>query len=197
MATFNEIYNNYLRGVQSIAPISGQQGITSLATPIAPNINATDTSPTSTTTSAPTSAPTTMNAPFTSSYSMTLMDAVMAAMNPIGGLATMAAKNYGYPSLGYALGAMTGLGPGGAGGGYGASNTSGAVDTGDLGSEAANDAATAAAAASVGAASSGSEGSEGGTDSAGDGGDGYAMGGRVSYLQGGLVSLLGNYYGKR
>ena len=190
MATFNEIYNNYLSGVQSIAPISGQQGITSLATPIAPNINATDTSPTSTTTSAPTSAPTTMNAPFTSSYSMTPMDAVMAAMNPIGGLATMAAKNYGYPSLGYALGAMTGLGPGGAGGGYGASNTSGAVDTGDLGSEVANDAANASAS---GGGDNSNASDPGGSDSMGS----FAKGGRVSYLQGGLVSLLGNYYGKR
>jgi len=134
----------------------------------------------------------TMNAPFTSSYSMTPMDALLGMISPVTGIATMAAKNYGYPSLGYALGAMTGLGPGGAGGGYGASNTSGAVDTGDLGSEAANDAATAAAAASVGAASSGSEGSEGGTDSAGDGGDGYAMGGRVNYAYGSgkLLKLL-------
>jgi len=32
--------------------------------------------------------------------------------------------------------------------------------------------------------------SSGGVDSAGDGGDGYAYGGRVNYLQGGLVSLL-------
>jgi len=39
--------------------------------------------------------------------------------------------------------------------------------------------------------------SSGGVDSAGDGGDGYAIGGRVNYLQGGLISLLGNYYGKR
>lgn len=39
--------------------------------------------------------------------------------------------------------------------------------------------------------------SSGGVDSAGDGGDGYAYGGRVNYLQGGLISLLGNYYGKR
>ena len=134
----------------------------------------------------------TMNAPFTSSYSMTPMDALLGMISPVAGIATMAAKNYGYPSLGYALGAMTGLGRGGAGGGYGASNTSGAVDTGDLGSEAANDAATAAAAASVGAASSGSEGSEGGTDSAGDGGDGYAMGGRVNYAYGSgkLLKLL-------
>jgi hypothetical protein len=33
--------------------------------------------------------------------------------------------------------------------------------------------------------------SSGGVDSAGDGGDGYATGGRVFYLQGGLASLLG------
>ena len=43
--------------------------------------------------------------------------------------------------------------------------------------------------------SGGDAGSTSGTDSAGDGGDGYATGGRVNYLQGGLSSLLGNYYG--
>jgi hypothetical protein len=61
--------------------------------------------------------------------------------------------------------------------------TANATDTGDMGSEAANDAASASAAAG------GSSG--GGADSAGDGGDGYAKGGRVFYLQGGLASLLG------
>ena len=45
--------------------------------------------------------------------------------------------------------------------------------------------------------SGGPAGSTSGTDAAGDGGDGYAYGGRVNYLQGGLISLLGNYYGKR
>ena len=45
--------------------------------------------------------------------------------------------------------------------------------------------------------SGGPAGSTSGTDAAGDGGDGYATGGRVNYLQGGLTSLLGNYYGKR
>jgi hypothetical protein len=54
------------------------------------------------------------------------------------------------------------------------------------GSEAANDAASASA-----AAGGGSGGGGGGADSAGDGGDGYAKGGRVFYLQGGLASLLG------
>jgi len=34
-------------------------------------------------------------------------------------------------------------------------------------------------------------------DGYGNDGDGYATGGRVNYLQGGLTSLLGNYYGKR
>ena len=188
MATFNEIYNNYLSGVQGIAPISGQQGITSLATPTNSN-GEMGSSPTNTATA--TSAPTTMNAPFSTAFSMTPMDAVMAAVNPLGGIASMAARGAGYPSLGYALGAMTGLGSMGLGGAGGASNSSGSVDTGDMGSEAANDAANASANASVGGDSGG------GADSAGDGGDGYAVGGRVSYLQGGLVSLLGDYYGKR
>jgi hypothetical protein len=178
MATFNEIYHSYLKGVQGITPISGQQGITSLATPIAPNINSdnninsTGTAPTSTTTS----APTTMNAPFTTAYSMTPMDTVLGMMSPVTGLGTLAAKGYGYPSLSYAIGALTGLGSMGLGGAGGASNSSGATDTGDTGSEAANDAATAAANASVGVG--------GGADSAGDGGDGYARGGRIGYAEG-------------
>ena len=45
--------------------------------------------------------------------------------------------------------------------------------------------------------SGGEASSTSGADPAGDGGDGYAYGGRVGYLQGGLISLLGNYYGKR
>jgi hypothetical protein len=211
MATFNEIYHSYLKGVQGITPISGQQGITSLATPIAPNINSdnninsTGTAPTSTTTS----APTTMNAPFTTAYSMTPMDTVLGMMSPVTGLGTLAAKGYGYPSLSYAIGALTGLGSMGLGGAGGASNSSGATDTGDTGSEAANDAATAAANASVGVGggSTGSTGSTGaasspgdtggaggddgaggsdggGADGAGDGGDGYAMGGRVNFAEG-------------
>ena len=258
MATFNEIYNNYLSGVQGIAPISGQQGITSLATPTNSN-GAMDSSPTNTATA--TSAPTTMNAPFSTAFSMTPMDAVMAAVNPLGAIGTMAAKSYGYPSLGYALGAMTGLGSMGLGGAGGASNSSGSVDTGDMGSEAANDAANAAASQSAsGGASSSDGGSTGGCGSFKDGGkitgasarpnfnlggrigyaegsrdfpefkewmrgnqqggimelldeynrqkeqyqyskkyprDEAANGGRIGYLQGGLVSLLGDYYGKR
>jgi hypothetical protein len=57
--------------------------------------------------------------------------------------------------------------------------TANATDTGDMGSEAANDAASASAAAG------GNDG--GGADSAGDGGDGYATGGRVGYAEGSIT----------
>jgi hypothetical protein len=57
--------------------------------------------------------------------------------------------------------------------------TANATDTGDMGSEAANDAASASAAA-------GGSGGGGGADSAGDGGDGYAKGGRAGYVEGGI-----------
>ena len=46
-------------------------------------------------------------------------------------------------------------------------------------------------------ASQDTSGPPGGTNASGGPGEDYATGGRVGYLQGGLISLLGNYYGKR
>ena len=183
MATFNEIYNNYLNGVQGITPISGQQGITSLAKPIVPNTN--DNANTNTNYSNNFN----QDPNAKSMYSNYYMDN-LGFGDILGGISGLASKAMGYPDVGYAIGALTGLGSGGPGMSYGASNYSGAVDTGDLGSEAANNAATASASAS-GDNSNASD--PGGSDSMGS----FANGGRVSYLQGGIVSLLGDYYGKR
>jgi hypothetical protein len=58
----------------------------------------------------------------------------------LGGISGLASKAMGYPDVGYAIGALTGLGSGGPGMSYGASNYSGAVDTQDLGTLAANEA---------------------------------------------------------
>ena len=122
--------------------------------------------------------------------------AIGFAMNPALGIANLAATQVlGKSPMDMAMEAMgiSGFGrtdsdfaTAGVFGGDDSSSTgtANATDTGDMGSEAANDAASASAAA-------GGSGGGGGADSAGDGGDGYAKGGRVFYLQGGLASLLG------
>ena len=94
--------------------------------------------------------------------------------------------------------AVAGLGFGGDSASTGTAN---ATDTGDMGSEAANNAATDAANASVGAGdgSSSDGGSTGSCGSFKNGGyitgasvrPNLNIGGRVFYLQGGLASLLG------
>ena len=135
--------------------------------------------------------------------------AIGFVMNPALSIANMVATNVlGKSPMEMAMNAM-GFGDSA----NGASNGTGSVDTGDLGSEAANDAASASASGggssgSSGAASSpgdtggaggadGAGGTDGGgADSAGDGGDGYAMGGRINYLQGGIVDILRSYYAK-
>jgi hypothetical protein len=130
---------------------------------------------------------------------------------PIGLAANIAGQMIGMPSVSDVVGrAMAGLGIGG--GDSTSTGTANATDTGDMGSEAANNAATAAANAAAAAAAAGSDGgssSDGGsTGSDGpfrdggrvglyDGGsafDNYRapqfMDNRIFYLQGGLASLL-------
>jgi hypothetical protein len=133
MATFNEIYHSYLNGVQGIAPISGQQGITSLAKPIVPNTN--DNANTNTNYSNNFN----QDPNAKSMYSNYYMDN-LGFGDILGGISGLASKAMGYPDVGYAIGALTGLGSGGPGMSYGASNYSGAVDTQDLGTLAANEA---------------------------------------------------------
>ena len=195
MATFNEIYNNYLNGVQGIAPISGQQGITSLAKPIVPNTN--DNANTNTNYSNNFN----QDPNAKSMYSNYYMDN-LGFGDILGGISGLASKAMGYPDVGYAIGALTGLGSGGPGMSYGASNYSGAVDTQDLGTLAANEATygkgfthdMSTVSPDTSTTSGGMSSSDpGGSDNMGS----FANGGRVSYLQGGIVSLLGDYYGKR
>jgi len=169
MATFNEIYNNYLSGVQGTAPISGQQGITSLATPSNSN-GEMGSSPTNAATA------TSTNTASMGIGSIGLGDigkAIGFAVNPALGIANMVATNvFGKSPMSMAMDAM----------GFGDASSTGtanATDTGDMGSEAANDAASASAAS----------GGTGGADSAGDGGDGYARGGRIGYATGGILQL--------
>ena len=181
MATFNEIYHSYLNGVQGIAPISGQQGITSLAKPIVPNTN--DNANTSTNYSSNFN----QDPNAKSMYSNYYMDN-LGFKDIFGGISGLASKAMGYPSLGYAVAANNNLGldfsgfsPGGGPGmSYGASNYSGAVDTGDYGREADNNSNGGVSASEAGMGDGMSDLAKGGRA----GTDGYAMGGRVNFAEG-------------
>ena len=167
MATFNEIYHSYLNGMQGIAPISGQQGITSLAKPIVPNTN--DNANTNTNYSNNFN----QDPNAKSMYSNYYMDN-LGFGDILGGISGLASKAMGYPDVGYAIGALTGLGSGGPGMSYGASNYSGAVDTQDYGREADN------------VSNGGVSASEAGM---GDGMSDLADGGRVGYAGGGRKKI--------
>jgi hypothetical protein len=127
---------------------------------------------------------------------------------PFGLAANVVGQMIGMPSVSDVVGrAMAGLGIGG--GDSTSTGTANATDTGDMGSEAANNAATDAANASAGVGDGGGPGGGDSGDSGGpfrdggrvglyDGGsafDNYRapqfMNNRIYYLQGGLASLLG------
>jgi hypothetical protein len=182
MATFNEIYHSYLNGVQGIAPISGQQGITSLAKPIVPNTN--DNANTNTNYSNNFN----QDPNAKSMYSNYYMDN-LGFGDILGGISGLASKAMGYPDVGYAIGALTGLGSGGPGMSYGASNYSGAVDTQDLGTLAANEATygkgfthdMSTVSPDTSTTSGGMSSSDpGGSDNMGS----FANGGRVNFAEG-------------
>ena len=201
MATFYDIYQNYLQnpysGVNALPGVNPSSGImnTNTISPIGGDsmgvspVASISTNPNVTNTTPGTGIMGT-NVSFSD-----IAKAIGFAMNPALGIANLAATQVlGKSPMDIAMEAMgiSGFGrtdsdfaTAGVFGGSDSSSTgtANATDTGDMGSEAANDAASASAAAG------GSGG--GGADSAGDGGDGYAKGGRVFYLQGGLASLLG------
>jgi hypothetical protein len=186
MATFNEIYHSYLNGVQGIAPISGQQGITSLAKPIVPNTN--DNANTNTNYSNNFN----QDPNAKSMYSNYYMDN-LGFGDILGGISGLASKAMGYPSLGYAVAANNNLGldfsgfsPGeDRGMAYGASNYSGAVDTQDYGREADNVSNGGVSASEAGMGDGMSDLAKGGRA----GTDGYANGGRIGYATGGILQL--------
>jgi hypothetical protein len=191
MANFYDIYQNYLRnpysGVNAIDPV---QGIGSLQVkPIVPNTN--DNANTNTNYSNNFN----QDPNAKSMYSNYYMDN-LGFGDILGGISGLASKAMGYPDVGYAIGALTGLGSGGPGMSYGASNYSGAVDTQDLGTLAANEATygkgfthdMSTVSPDTSTTSGGMSSSDpGGSDNMGS----FANGGRVSYLQGGIASLLG------
>jgi hypothetical protein len=191
MATFYDIYQNYLQnpygGVNAIDPV---QGIGSLQVkPIVPNTN--DNANTNTNYSNNFN----QDPNAKSMYSNYYMDN-LGFGDILGGISGLASKAMGYPDVGYAIGALTGLGSGGPGMSYGASNYSGAVDTQDLGTLAANEATygkgfthdMSTVSPDTSTTSGGMSSSDpGGSDNMGS----FANGGRVSYLQGGIASLLG------
>jgi hypothetical protein len=168
--------------VQGIAPISGQQGITSLAKPIVPNTN--DNANTNTNYSNNFN----QDPNAKSMYSNYYMDN-LGFGDIFGGISGLASKAMGYPSLGYAVAANNNLGldfsgfsPGGGRGmAYGASNYSGAVDTGDFGREADNVSNGGVSASEAGMGDGMSDLAKGGRA----GTDGYANGGRIGYAVGG------------
>jgi len=196
MATFNEIYQNYLQmGVPGVAPVEQTQGIeTLIPKKLISEVDGGDQTTQMSNYSNQFMGNPQAKSMYTSPYPIGFMDI-------FGGISNIAAKAMGYPDVGYALGALTGWGEGGPGMSYGASNRSGAVDTADTGlgdtsiAGMGYSAAYGNAEASEGAESPGGDNSNasapGGSDSMGS----FADGGRVNYLQGGLISLLGNYYG--
>jgi len=134
-----------------------------------------------------------------------IMGGLISAINPVLGIAySLADPNsmtrQALASIGFnpTTEGSIGFTDGPFGGYNGFTGTEGtfSTDTSDTGASQANSGGFDSAAEDSDQ-SGGDAGSTSGTDSAGDGGDGYAYGGRVNYLQGGLTSLLGNYYGKR
>ena len=197
MATFYEIYQNYLQnpysGVNALPGVNPSSGImnTNTISPIGGDsmgvspVASINTNPNVTNTTPGTGIMGT-NINFSD-----IAKAIGFAMNPALGIANLAATQvFGKSPMDMAMEAMgiSGFGrtdsdfaTAGVFGGDDSSSTgtANATDTGDMGSEAANDAASASAAAG------GSGG--GGADSAGDGGDGYAKGGRVGYAEGSIT----------
>ena len=200
MATFYDIYQNYLKnpygGINALPQVNPSSGIinTNTISPIGGDsmgVSPVASINTNVTNTTPGTGIMGTNVNFSD-----IAKAIGFAMNPALGIANLAATQVlGKSPMDMAMEAMgiSGFGrtdsdfaTAGVFGGDDSSSTgtANATDTGDMGSEAANDAASASAAA-------GGSGGGGGADSAGDGGDGYAKGGRVFYLQGGLASLLG------
>jgi hypothetical protein len=198
MANFYDIYQNYLRnpysGVNAINPV---QGIGSLQVkPIVPTGGGSDSG-------GNVAVPTKEESEATLTEGMTdvgenkglgslgsmIMGGLISAINPVLGTAyslsdpnsmtRQVLSNLGFnPTTEGSIGSTDG--PfGGYNGFTGTEGDFGSVDT-----QAQSEASMSEGMSDVGDSS-------GGVDSAGDGGDGYAYGGRVFYLQGGLASLLG------
>ena len=202
MATFYDIYQNYLQnpysGVNALPGVNPSSGIMNTNTISPTGGDSMGVSPVASINTNPNVTNTTPGTGImgTNVNFSDIAKAIGFAMNPALGIANLAATQVlGKSPMDMAMEAMgiSGFGrtdsdfaTAGVFGGDDSSSTgtANATDTGDMGSEAANDAASASAAA-------GGSGGGGGADSAGDGGDGYAKGGRVFYLQGGLASLLG------
>ena len=194
MATFYDIYQNYLQnpysGVNAIDPV---QGIGSLQVkPIVPTGGGLDSG-------GNVAVPTKEESEATLTEGMTdvgenkgigslgsmIMGGLISAINPVLGIAySLADPN----SMTRQVLSNIGFNPTTEGsidgpfGGYnGFTGTEG--DFGSVDTQAQSEASMSEGMSDVGDSS-------GGVDSAGDGGDGYAYGGRVNYLQGGIVSLL-------
>jgi len=210
MATFYEIYQNYLQnpygGVNALSGVNANSGIMG-TTPIS-SMGGGDgvgevsgVGPVGSVGSVGSS----MGSVDTSGKGLAGLAASAAFGGPIGLAANIAGQMMGMPSVSDAVGrAMAGLGIGG--GDATSTGTANATDTGDMGSEAANDAASASAAAGGSGGSSSDGGSTGSDGPFRDGGrvglydggsafDNYRapqfMDSRIFYLQGGLASLLG------
>jgi hypothetical protein len=175
MATFYEIYQNYLQnpygGVNALAPV---QGIGSLQTQ--PSVASTGDSTTSTGDSTTTTTPTPTGVP--STFQPTMMDMVSLALNPIAGVANLASRTTTGLSLAErAMDAMgIGRGPGGRTEGYGVDSVN-AQSVTDEGTVDANE----GFGNQGGDSGSGPGGADAGT---GPGGCSYATGGRVGFSNG-------------